>query len=263
MKTLKEFPAPLEYAGRRAHTQTKSCDISDLHSIESESLPCRMRGAVSLAWSLFSRKVGSGLVEINKEASMQLQFAYILQQLLPLITFQRNEQLRLELETGAKLGTTTCEMDVLLSGQSSMTKKHRIAIELKCYRARASSGGMRGATDIFMKDVYEDLAILERYLEGDLAEEGVALVMNDLERLVYPKSKEAKCWHYDISHGTTIKPVTLSTPIGGKDVLIELKRTYSLDWVQYGSFWFLEAQGKVAEAMHNDPLDRADAGSTY
>ena len=77
--------------------------MSDLNSIESESLPPRMRGAVSLAWSLFSRKVGNGLVEINKEASMQLQFACILQQLLPLITFQPDEQVRLELETGAML----------------------------------------------------------------------------------------------------------------------------------------------------------------
>jgi hypothetical protein len=206
-----------------------------------------MRGAVALAWSLFSRKVGGGLVEINKEASMQLQFAYILQQLLPLITFHPDEQLRLELETGAKVDATTCEMDVLLSGQST-TVKHRIAIELKCYRTRASSGGMRGATDIFMKDVYEDLAILERYLECALAEEGIALVMNDLERLVNPKSKEAKCWHYDISHGASFGPLSLSTPIGGKDVAIKLKRKYSLEWLQYGTFWFLEVQGKAAES---------------
>lgn len=198
-----------------------------------------------MAWSLFSRKVGNGLVEINKEASMQLQFAYILQQLLPLITFQPDEQLRVELETGAKLNTATCEMDVLLSGRSNKTK-HQIAIELKCYRTRASSGGMRGATDIFMKDVYEDLAILERYVECGLAEEGVALVMTDLERLVNPKSKEAKCWHYDISHGATFGPVSLSTPIGGKDILIDLKRQYSLEWIHYGSFWFLEVQGKAA-----------------
>jgi hypothetical protein len=218
--------------------------MRNLYSIESESLSSRMRAAVTLAWSLFSRKVGGGLVEINKEASMQLQFAYILQQFLPLITFQPDEQLRLELETGAKVGTTTCEMDVLFSGQSSVTN-HRIAIELKCYRTRASSGGMRGATDIFMKDVYEDLAILERYLECGLADEGIALVMNDLERLVNPKNKEAKCWHYDISHGAKFGPLSLSTPIGGKDVLIELKKNYSLEWLQYGSFWFLEAQGKA------------------
>jgi hypothetical protein len=28
--------------------------------------------------------------------------------------------------------------------------------------------------------------------------------------------------------------------------LIELKRKYSLEWLQYGSFWFVEVQGKAA-----------------
>ena len=173
---------------------------------------------------------------------MQLHFGYILQQILPLITFHRDEKLWLDLETGAKVDTSTCEIDVLLSGESTAAK-HRIAVELKCYRTLASSGGKRGATDIFMKDVYEDLAILERYIECGRAEEGVALVMTDLERLVNPKSKEAKCWDYDISRGAMFGPVSLATPIGGKEIRIELKRKYTLDWLQYGSFWFLEVQG--------------------
>lgn len=219
-------------------------EVAAMESIESKLLPTRMRGAVSLAWSLFTRKVGGSLLDINKEASMQLHFGYILQQILPLITFQPDEKLRLELEPSAKFDGGTCEMDVRLSGESN-AGKHRIAVELKCYKTRASSGGMRGATDIFMKDVYEDLAILERYVECNHAEEGVALVMTDLGRLVHPKSKEAKCWDYDISHGAKFGPKRLATPIGGKDILIELKRKYALDWIQQGLFWFLEVQGVV------------------
>ena len=75
---------------------------------------------------------------------------------------------------------------------------------------------MRGATDIFMKDVYEDLAILERYVECGHANEGVALVMIDMERLLRPGNKAAKCWRYDISHGATFGALVLDTPIGGK-----------------------------------------------
>ena len=60
-------------------------------SLDAENLPERMRAAVSISWLIFSRKVGGGLISINKEASMQLQFAYILQQLFPLITFHKNE----------------------------------------------------------------------------------------------------------------------------------------------------------------------------
>lgn len=213
-------------------------------SIESEDLAVRMRAAISLAWSLLAKKVGGGLIAINKEASLQLQFGYVLQQVLPLITFHDSEQLGLELETGAKIDHSVNEIDVLFTG-TSKSRTHRIAVELKCYRTLASSGGKRGATDIFMKDVYEDLAVLERYVECGHANEGVALVMNDMERLVRPSDKTAKCWRYDISHGAAFGPVVLDTPIGGKDVSITLKNRYQLEWRQYGPFWFLEVQGQT------------------
>jgi hypothetical protein len=213
-------------------------------SIESEDLAVRMRAAISFAWSLLAKKVNGGLIAINKEASLQLQFGYVLQQVLPLITFHKSEELGLELETGAKIDGSACEIDVLFTG-SAQSRTHRIAVELKCYRTFASSGGKRGATDIFMKDVYEDLAILERYVECGYANEGVALVMNDMERLVYPADKTAKCWRYDISHGATFGPVVLDTPIGGREVGITLKNRYQLEWRQYGKFWLLEVQGQA------------------
>lgn len=122
-----------------------------------------------------------------------------------------------------------------------------VAVELKCYRTLASSGGKHGATDIFMKDVYEDLAILERYIECGHAHESVGLVMNDMERLVRPTDKTAKCWQYDISHGAAFGPIVLDTPIGGKDVSITLNHRYQLEWRQYGSFWFLEVQGRLPQ----------------
>ena len=69
--------------------------MSTTRNIESELLPMRMRAAVALAWSLFARKVGGGVIEINNEASMQLQFSYVLQQLLPLIAFITSCRFRL------------------------------------------------------------------------------------------------------------------------------------------------------------------------
>jgi hypothetical protein len=204
-----------------------------------------MRAAISLGWSLLAKKVGGGLIVINKEASLQLQFGYVLQQLVPLISFHESETFDVQLETGKKVDGSACEIDVLFTGKSE-SRTHCIAIELKCYRTLASSGGKRGATDIFMKDVYEDLAVLERYVECGHANEGVALVMNDMKRLVHPPDKFAKCWHYDISHGATFGPVVLTTPIGGKDVSITLTNRYQLEWRQYGAFWFLEAQGHIA-----------------
>lgn len=211
-------------------------------NIEAESFSERMRAAINLSWIMFSRKVGNDLVPINKEASMQLQYAYVLQQLLPLITFHENESFEIELETGVQVNGRSREIDLLFKGEFG-EQKYAIAIEMKCYRTLAASGGNRGATDIFMKDVYEDFHLLEQYVLAGIAQEGVSLVMNDLARLVNPKNKNAKCWDYDISHGVNFGPINLTTPIGGKPVNIGLEKAYSLNWVQYGNFWFMEAQG--------------------
>lgn len=74
------------------------------------------------------------------------------------------------------------------------------------------------------------------------------LVMNEHKNFVMPARRTAKCWDYDISHGAKFGPILLTTPIGGKDVRIDLKRSYDLAWSQQGEFWFLEAQGKVASS---------------
>lgn len=212
-------------------------------NIDAENFSERMRAAVSLSWTMFSRKVGSGLIPINKEASMQLQYAYVLQQMLSLITFHEDEKFEIELETGVKVSGRSREIDLLFSGEFG-GRKHIIAIEMKCYRTIASSGGKRGATDIFMKDVYEDFYLLEQYVSAGISQEGVALVMNDMERLVNPPNKNAKCWNYDISNGTSFGPIHLNTPIGGKEINITLSKKYTLNWINYGVFWFLDTQGE-------------------
>ncbi|MGS0725013.1 hypothetical protein ACVBKF_02410 [Shewanella sp. 0m-11] len=216
-----------------------------MSSIESEVLAERMRGAISLCWNMFSRKVGSGLIQINKEASMQLQYAYLLKQILPLITLHKNEAFEVELETGVLVGNSRREIDLVFSGRSD-DESHVIAIEMKCYRTLASSGKPRGASDIFMKDVYFDFYLLEQYIDEGHANEGIALVMNDMERLVSPSNKNAKCWDYDTSNGAEFGPSVFNTPIGGKDISFELVLSYKLAWTNHGEFWFLEAEGEYA-----------------
>jgi hypothetical protein len=211
-------------------------------TLESEIFAVRLRNAISFAWSIFMKKAGNDLLPINKEASMQLQYAYILKQVLPLIKFSKDEKSEIELEVGVDIGEGIKEVDLFLKGWSS-SEQHNIAVEMKCYRTYAASGGLRGATDIFMKDVYEDLRLLERYIECGHAHQGVFLVMNDLERLVNPKKKDAKCWAYDISNHTKIHNVHLTTPIGGKEISIYLKKTYCFSWEKHGPYWFMEIEG--------------------
>lgn len=206
----------------------------------------RLRSAVSLAWATFCRKVGGGLIPVNKEASMQLQYAYVLKQLLPLAIHHPNEWADLELETGVRTASGTNNIDILLKGASSAGDV-RIAIEMKCYRTIAASGGTRGAHDIFMKDVYEDLHVLEEYVNAGLASRGVALVMNDLQRFVQPKVKNGKCWAYDISDGFAFPGGKISVPVGGKTINIDLKKSYAFKWEKFGSFWFAELEGVPAK----------------
>jgi hypothetical protein len=200
----------------------------------------RLRKSISEAWKIFQYKVGNDLIKINKEASMQLQYAYILQNLLPLIIYEKTEHVEIELEKTVKLNNgNTHETDAFLIGRKNNIV-HNIAIEMKCYKEIASSGELRGATDIFMKDVYADLELLEKYYTDGICQDKVFFAMADLERLVNPKKKDGKCWDYDISNNYKLTPREITTPIGGKKQSIVIKENYRFDWTKNGNYYFLE-----------------------
>lgn len=115
--------------------------------ITANTFEARLRQAITAAWAIFCRKVGGGLIPVNKEASMQLQYAYILQQLLPLLSHASHEITGIELESGVRTSSGGNEIDILLKGKSSNGIQHCIAIELKCYRKLSSSGLPRGALE--------------------------------------------------------------------------------------------------------------------
>jgi hypothetical protein len=175
---------------------------------------------------------------------MQLQYAYLLKQVLPLTIQDAGETADLELETGVNVGGLRNNIDILVCA-SEKGRMIRIAIELKCYRDRTATGGKRGASDIFMKDVYEDLEALERYVDGGEAQRGVALVMVDLKHYVHPSKKEGKHWAYDISHQHRFPGGKIDVAIGGKPVLVVLGRSYQFHWESHGPFWFLEVEGEA------------------
>jgi len=102
----------------------------------------------------------------------------------------------------------------------------------------------QGAANIFMKDIYYDLFLLEQYCLEGIAHQGIALVMNDLENMVHPKHKDAKCWGYDMSDGARFGNISLCTPVGGKEVDFVLKKQYEISWIKNGSYWFAEIKGE-------------------
>lgn len=138
----------------------------------------------------------------------------------------------------------TREIDILIVGTDSATQTYTIAIELKCYKYLASSGNPRGTHDVFMKDVYYDLYLLEQYQQHNYADECISLVMTDYRTSVFPANKSAKCWDYDISHNAQIIANThFTTAIGGKLQDFILQKNYRFNWSNFGLYWFTSLQG--------------------
>jgi hypothetical protein len=214
----------------------------DAIEFDRENVNNRFNQVIKMAWEIFQCKVGNGLIDIYKEASMQLQFAYILQNLIPVFIYKKDENVEIELEKTLYYNDKPLgEVDMFVVIRKGNNKPHNIAIEMKCYKEQASSGGKRGATDIFMKDVYVDIEKLENYKSKGTCQDTVLLVMTDLKRLVHPKNKDAKCWDYDISDGSSIlEPKELHTPIGGKeDISIKINNQYLFKWTEADKYYFL------------------------
>ncbi|BAX80833.1 hypothetical protein [Labilibaculum antarcticum] len=207
-----------------------------------EALVGRLRTLIDTCWDSFSAKVGGELITINKEASMQLQFAYILKNSIDLIIYHQDETLEIELETGIPINGRMRECDIVMQITKG-TQKAYLPIEMKCYKELASSGGKRGATDIFFKDVYVDLELLESYAKNESYIQGIQLVMTDFERIPFPKVRKGKFWDYDISDTKSITDgIHLMTPIGGFEVDIKLQGSYEFKWTTSGTYYFLKLE---------------------
>jgi len=202
----------------------------------------RVKNLIETCWSSFSAKVGGGVIAINKEASMQLQFAYLLKNSLDLVIHNSDEEVRVELETTVEVDSRNRECDIMLKvnkGELSV----ELPIEMKCYKTKSSSGGYRGAQDLFRYGVYEDMELLEQYVSGNRVQ-GFQLSMTDSRNFPFPKSKDGKSWDYDISDGTIIRNgASINTPIGGKPASVTLNKDYEFNWVQYSDYYFLKLEG--------------------
>jgi hypothetical protein len=200
----------------------------------------RVKGLIDLCWDSFSAKVGNGLVEVNKEASMQLQFAYLLNSVIALSEYSPDEVVTIELETGVSVGGRIRECDIVIRIRKGDEFRF-LPIELKCYKYLASSGNKRGAVDIFYKDVYADLELLEAYANVPSFLPGIQLTMTDFRNIPYPPKMTGKYIDYNITQGATIRGgIHLTTPIGGKDVDIRLSGSYDFRWEQVGQYYFLK-----------------------
>lgn len=217
----------------------------ELQFFKTDRIEDKLDKLVKVAWELLQWKIAGGLVKVNKEASLQLHYAYILQELISICQFSDNENVKVVLERTIAMGDkSTQEIDVVIETTAN-DAPYQVAIEMKCYRKFASSGGYRGAMDVFAKCVYEDIESLEKYSAvDDKIKKRFFLVMTDHENFVYPKNKDAKYWAYDFSDGFVLEgPKDIDVPIGGEDVYVHIGGRYTFDWTSVpsptGFFYFL------------------------
>lgn len=209
-----------------------------------DDLVRRINSIINICWESFSAKIGCGLIEINKEASMQLNFAYLLKNTIDLAIHDEDEKITIELETTIRVSGRTKECDIVVKIEKA-DKILYLPIEMKCYNFLASSGNKRGALDIFCKDVYADLELLESYSNANNYLNGIQLTMTDYSHVVFPKhnGENPKYRDYNIAEGVIINNgINLTTPIGGKVINITINGSYNFNWKNFGDYYFLKLE---------------------
>jgi hypothetical protein len=211
--------------------------------IEEDEFFKRLEFSISVAWKLFQHKVSSGKININKEASMQLHYARILEDVIALMIYEDEEKVKIQLEQTVVLKNgKTHEVDIFVMAEKNNVI-YNTAIEMKCFKEYASSGNRRDDVGLFMKLVYEDIEKLENYMVDNICQKAVFFaVTDDPDRLICPKNKRSnsKYWDYDISNNYHLTPQTIKTPIGQEDRIVTIKGEYKFNWIKDGKYFFLQ-----------------------
>ncbi len=190
------------------------------------------------SWKELQEKIINDAVTINKEASLQLQFAVVLQTKINSIKDKQIIKVLLE-ETIFIQNNKPQEADVVIETTIN-NEPYRIAIEMKCYRKLSASGKRRAAIPVFIRHVYEDLEVLEDYKkEHSDIKATYFLAMTDFEYLVNPdKRKAAYKQFYNMSSNYVLKAQKIDD---GKKSVIKLENDYEFNWIHEdnGKYYFL------------------------
>lgn len=188
----------------------------------------RLRILLDLGWNILLRQIMSGRMAVNKEASLQLHYAAIVQQLGSTFCLLPAETFAIELESSIKDG----EIDITCS--LGITKA---AIEMKCFRKRSNR-----AQDIDMYNVLSDIGRLQA-LPSYSVRKFLCLTDNPYYAV---SSHRGHASSVSIKHGHGYKPDTTITPSwAGKwkshanDAQIELPLGVRFDWTKSQGWYSL------------------------
>lgn len=187
----------------------------------------RLTYIIDEAWLILFNRIVTGKQKINKEASLQLQLARILNDLGNSYCILPDENFSIELETNhfGKNIDITCRMGDITA-----------AIELKCFIKSSNR-----AKDTDMYDVLKDIQRIESYDEFSI-KKFYCITDNKYYPTVMPTGMASSV---TIMHGTKYPANIPITPLWAglwnvkRDAPITFKSDLECNWVNSGGWYFL------------------------
>lgn len=193
----------------------------------------RLSKVFELAYKILRDKITGGIIIVENEASLQLQFSAILKQVGELFEIHRDEYFSIELEKPlslysnifSKSGTKNAKIDIFYSFvDAKNNKKNSCAVEVKYFKMK----NHREPNNRY--DVYADLHNLENY--GSIAECCFMVVATDHSHYVSQEKYSENTKDFDFRHETTYKAGTIASYRTTKEygMPITLRGTYEFMW---------------------------------
>lgn len=205
-----------------------------------------LKEVIEQSYNLLLGQISNGRIQIENEASFQLQFSYILKVIGELHQLSSDDLFTIKLETPyssqtnlAKSSSNKAKIDITLSLENRVNPNSRVscAIELKYFKkANQNEPGNR-------YDTFKDLSNLENYIDSSEYDFGAFVVGTDHTHYVSQTAYNRDTQDFDIRDGhkyianTVLKYTTPMKPRPD----IQLKGNYSFNWDQLkNSVYFLK-----------------------
>jgi hypothetical protein len=190
----------------------------------------RLEEIVKQSYKIVSEKINNGIVIVDVEAGLQLQYAYILKTIGALYEFAPNDRFSIELEKrmqfNAKMkksGSKTAKIDIYMELENG-NNKCRCAIELKFFK----KGNHREPNNRY--DMFQDLKNLETYKKNGI-DLNYFIVMTDHEHYIEKENYSKDTKDFDMRDGKTYRKGTVLTYNALKSYEdIVLDNDYKFSW---------------------------------
>ncbi|GMX60102.1 hypothetical protein Elgi_68690 [Paenibacillus elgii] len=188
----------------------------------------RLNYVLDLAWNIFIKRLALGRIKVNKESSMQLHYASLINSLGELLCLDKDDVFTIELEHSyqAKNVDIVCYYN-----------NNRPAVELKCFKKSSNR-----ATDNDMYDVLKDIERLLNF--NDFAIKRFVCLTDNPYYVQVQHSGQAEI--VSTSHGSLYvheKPIVPGW-IGkrqdkSRDRTLKFKSDIGFEWFQENEWYFL------------------------